>query len=545
MAANIKDFAIGIRIKAFDEVSKVFSGIGTSVAKIQNKITVANAEIAKYTKETKEKSEKMEHGLGKIAEFVTVAGIIEFAHKASEAYNEMQAAVSNVKSGLVSTKNVAGKSLDELKESAESLMKSSIFRSDDILQHVTAQMVTFTHITGDNFDRAQKAIIDVTTKLHGLNATGEDLQSVTSRVARALNDPIKGMNGLSRMGVTFTRSQEKMIRYFTLSGQVSKAQTIIIGELEKKFGGSAKYLAETAAGQEKEIANELHANLEKIGKDVQPIEAKVLKFASVLIDKLSSILDWAEKNKTMVINVGGAILIFAGTIFVLNKAMAAWTALQEALAMGELISNVMAATKGLKGMAAVQAVLNVIMDANPIGLIVTGIALLAAGAYLVIKNWKPISEFFVKLWNGIVGAVKNGVSFIWKILDNKFLQGALAVLMPFVGIPLLIIKNWKGIAAFFGKVFEGILKIIPEPIKKFFNLDKINFSAPMTTGNKLKASGPNLTGSNVLTQSTYVQKKEKQEITVKFNNIPNGTKIDTSKATPGLNLLMGYNNAGL
>jgi hypothetical protein len=380
--------------------------------------------------------------------------------------------------------------------------------------------------------------------------------------------------------------------------------------------------------------------------------------------------------------------------------MAAWTALQEALSMGELINNVIAATKGLKGMAAVQAVLNVIMDANPAGLIVTGIALLAAAAFLVIKNWKPISQFFVKLWTGITGAfskawgfisklldnpvirtlaliffpfitiplliiknwkgitaffvnlwggitaavkkgigfinkildnkivqkmlavffpfisvpilivknwkrisgffgniwdgikdsmkkggeiipkflsglqngvkdtidkitntvanffvclgngignaVKDAVGFIWKALDNPVLQKILAVFMPIVGLPVIIMKNWKGISEFFGKLFDDLLKVIPEPVKQFFNLDKVNVGSQCNTpsGNKLQASGPVLNN-----QSSVIQKKEtmtqNQQITVKFDNMPKGAKIDTSKALPGLNLSMGYMNAGL
>jgi hypothetical protein len=372
--------------------------------------------------------------------------------------------------------------------------------------------------------------------------------------------------------------------------------------------------------------------------------------------------------------------------------MSAWTALQEALSMGELINNVIAATKGLKGMAAVQAVLNVIMDANPVGLIVTGIALLAAAAFLIIKNWKPISQFFVKLWTGITGAfskawgfisklldnpvirtlaiiflpfitiplliiknwksitkfftglgigiitcikniagfigktldnrlargilavflpfigipilivknwkrisdffsrlfdgiadtvnkgtslvsgffeklwdgirdaMQNGVSWIWKALDNKIAQKILAVFMPIVGLPVLIMKNWNGITNFFAKIFDDILKIIPEPLRKLFNLDKTDIKPPAVTDGKLQASlkpavnapsGALLQASGPVlnNQSSVIQKKEtitqNQQITVKFDNMPRGAKIDTSKGLPGLNLSMGYMNAGL
>jgi len=38
---------------------------------------------------------------------------------------------------------------------------------------------------------------------------------------------------------------------------------------------------------------------------------------------------------------------------------------------------------------------------GPIALVVAAVAAVAVGAVLVIKNWGPISSFFVGLWNNI------------------------------------------------------------------------------------------------------------------------------------------------
>ena len=47
-------------------------------------------------------------------------------------------------------------------------------------------------------------------------------------------------------------------------------------------------------------------------------------------------------------------------------------------------------------------------------------------------------------------------SFLWKLFDNKILQAALAFLMPIIGVPLLIIKNWSTIKGFFIGLFTAI-----------------------------------------------------------------------------------------
>jgi TP901 family phage tail tape measure protein len=105
--------------------------------------------------------------------------------------------------------------------------------------------------------------------------------------------------------------------------------------------------------------------------------------------------------------------------------------------------------------------------ACPITWIVLGVIALAGCVYLLIKNWKAVSTFFVNLWNGIVGIFKKAWDFIWNgLLNNKFIQIALAVFFPFIGLPILIIKNWgkimdffKAIPGFFVGLWNGIVSI--------------------------------------------------------------------------------------
>ena len=50
------------------------------------------------------------------------------------------------------------------------------------------------------------------------------------------------------------------------------------------------------------------------------------------------------------------------------------------------------------------------LKANPIGLVITGVAALAAGAYLLYKNWDSVSEWFGGVWDWILEKVKVGVN---------------------------------------------------------------------------------------------------------------------------------------
>jgi TP901 family phage tail tape measure protein len=109
----------------------------------------------------------------------------------------------------------------------------------------------------------------------------------------------------------------------------------------------------------------------------------------------------------------------------------------------------------------------------PILAVIGGIALLTAGAILLVKHWDAVSAFFVSLWNKITGAFSAAFDWIKNLLggvSNKVL-GVVAVFLPFIGIPALVIKNWETIHAFFVGLWSRVTTLFTEVwtgIKNFF-----------------------------------------------------------------------------
>jgi TP901 family phage tail tape measure protein len=109
----------------------------------------------------------------------------------------------------------------------------------------------------------------------------------------------------------------------------------------------------------------------------------------------------------------------------------------------------------------------------PILAVIGGIALLALGAVALVKNWDAVSAFFASLWNKITGAFSAAFDWIKNLLggvSNKVL-GVVAVFLPFIGIPALIIKNWETIQAFFAGLWSRITTLVTTAwngIKNFF-----------------------------------------------------------------------------
>jgi hypothetical protein len=89
--------------------------------------------------------------------------------------------------------------------------------------------------------------------------------------------------------------------------------------------------------------------------------------------------------------------------------------------------------------------------------IVGAITLLALAAYLIYKNWGTIKAFFINTWNG----VKNTFNQFWTWIKGFVTNWGpiiMTIIAPFLGIPLLIFKNWENIKTWFSDLWSSIEK---------------------------------------------------------------------------------------
>jgi len=148
-------------------------------------------------------------------------------------------------------------------ELADSLSQITRFSDDAILSAQTIAL-TFGNIGADVFPDVTMAILDMSTKMGG------DLQGAAVMIGKALNDPVNMLQSLTRNGVTFTEEQKQMIESLWASGDAAGAQKIVLGELNREFGGSAVAAGQTFAGQMDIIKNNLLNTAESIGMELLP-----------------------------------------------------------------------------------------------------------------------------------------------------------------------------------------------------------------------------------------------------------------------------------
>ncbi len=262
----------------------------------------------------------------------------------------------------------------------------------------------------------------------------------------------------------------------------------------------------TASGKELEAKAKLHDAYLQFGLTILPIYTKALEMATGAMQGFTM---WMEKNPTLAKALGAGLVFIAVSLVAIGGALAIFSPLILGMLSLRLILASTSTAAGLfsRVFAAAPVVLNVLKSAlmgvgrvflflgrallmNPIGLAITAIAV---AAYLIYKNWAPIKAFFIDLWNGIKNAfntfsnwlsnswnkisstVSNTAESVWDAVGNAFNTGIefvkniirkvdtvftenpiLNILIPFIGIPRMIIANWSSISSFFTTIWNNI-----------------------------------------------------------------------------------------
>jgi len=244
------------------------------------------------------------------------------------AFREQAKAVAQVEAGLKSTQNQVGFTSKELQQMATDLQNKTLFGDEVILKDATAQLLTFTNISGQNFARTQQAALDLATRLDG------DLKGASIQLGKALNDPVANLSALSRSGIQFSEDQKEVIKSLAETGQLAEAQTIILDELNKQYGGSAAAAAE-ADGGFTQLANSFGDLQEEIGRllvqYLRPIVDRLREFVTFLQGTSDSTKTFALAIAGIAAAIGPVLIIIPQLIQGLSLARTAMLTLNTAM----------------------------------------------------------------------------------------------------------------------------------------------------------------------------------------------------------------------
>lgn len=308
---------------AFASVKKHLQGIDDAVSRAQDRLTRWGGGLTKI-------------GAGISA--VMAPAILAFSGSV-QAFDDSAKAAAKVEQAIKSTGGAAGFAAAQLFEVAAGLQDVTRFDGDEILNKVTAQLLTFTNIAGSEFLRAQTAALDLATVLDG------DLQSASIMLGKALNDPVKGLSALGKAGIQFSEQQKEVIKSLAEAGDLAAAQQIILGELERQYGGQAEAAAQAGMGAVDQLKNAWGDVVETVGGVIASILPPVVDFFRTMVD---GFLGLPEPMQRFIV-VAGLVAAALGPLTIAAGAAA--------IALGALSGPVLIAGAAITGLIALVAAL--------------------------------------------------------------------------------------------------------------------------------------------------------------------------------------------
>jgi hypothetical protein len=305
----------------------------------------------------------------------------------------------------------------EVESKLATVMRNTIGASDEEIQHIKdlAAAQQALGVVGDevqlagaqelatyvgqtkSLDKLIPVMNDMIAQQYGLNATQESAVGIATMMGKVMDGQV---GALSRYGYKFDDAQEKILKF----GTEEQRAAVLAKVVSSSVGGVNAALAETPAGRMKQMADTWGDLQEEIGRVIVAVRSALAPVFERVIAISQRLVAYIEANIDTI------------TAVVSEVADAIGTAIDDAVEFAPVILTVvgaiMAIVTAIKIWTVVQTILNVVMSANPIALIIIGVAALISIIYTLctrVKDWGS-------LWGGVCDFMKyqflTAVSFI-------------------------------------------------------------------------------------------------------------------------------------
>lgn len=322
-----------------------------------------------------------------------------FLKTSLDAWESQAAAIAIVENSLKSREKSLGRSSKQIQAMTTGIMENSIFADEEILQNVTNQLIGFDKVNAKTFDRANQAVVDMTSALFGANATAEKMRPIALGLGKALQTPSEAMNSLGRAGIKFTKAEQDLVKALISTNKQAEAQDYILSVVEKRYKGAAAELGNTQPL--KKLANAFNDAQEPIGKIVEDFLIPLVKIATEMLKIFNTL---PMPLKTFLVVLAGLTALAAPVLIFFGGLTSALGAL--AVVLGITMAELLPITLAIIGITAVVA-----------GLVV---------AIIYLKNnwqriFKQIADFTKNIVNQIMTYLKpliDVIGFLMKVMPN-------------------------------------------------------------------------------------------------------------------------------
>ena len=360
MADNSVNFSINVQGNA-----------STVVAQLNTQVNQLN--------QTAQQTESLFDQIGKAAlNLNNIVGVISSVtgkmQEFADANKMQQVAESQLAQVMRNTMGASQEEINSIKELASAQQQLGVI--GDEVQLAGAKELGVHLKKADTMKQLLPVMNDFIAKNYGMDASQESAASAGALLGKAMEGNVEA---LQRSGIQFDEVQKKIME----TGTEEERAATLAEVLNEKVGGMNEALAATPEGQVQQAANSFGDLKEAIGQVYVNIQAALVPVVNTAIDAFYGLMNFFQTFWPIIVGITAAIAALTITI----KAQAIIT---------KTVSII------TKVWAGAQALLNIIMTANPIGLIITAIvALIGIIVFLClkVKGWGT-------LWDAVVTFAK-------------------------------------------------------------------------------------------------------------------------------------------
>lgn len=217
---------------------------------------------------------------------VALASGLTAAARATDALTEAQAGLDKE---LERTHYRSGQTTQRIMELARA-EEDRTGRSQQQIAAAAQALLAYDGVSGPVFDRAVRVSADLAQKY------GIDLTKAAAELGQALQDPTRGLDGLTERGVAFSFATREAIKAATDLGDTMRASGLVLDTVEQQAGGAAAGIDEAARASAR-----LDAEIRRFLEVVGPYAVKLREIKDAVVKLFTEPSTWLENKAADVV----------------------------------------------------------------------------------------------------------------------------------------------------------------------------------------------------------------------------------------------------
>ena len=386
--------------------------ISASIDKFKNSVNEANQTVKGFGKDANNSMDKLNKTIANVGKTIiaafSVREIVKFSKECFEAYSNQLQQEQKLTEIMRSRIGATDAEIASVRALASEQQKLGVV-GDEVALAGAQQLATFARNT-DTINTLIPAMENLAVQQNGVNVTSGNMVSIANLMGKALQGQV---GALTRVGISFTEAQEKVLKYGTEQERAATLAQVITDNV----GNMNEVLAQTPEGKIQQVKNTLGDLQETLGSALAPVitdiasavskffaehEPQIQNFSQNVLpqiheatekvfDSIKKALEFVKNHKTLMETIAIIIGSITAAILLYNTYQTIATAITTAKAAADA-----AGAASLTAYAAAQAAAML-----PIVAVVGAISAVIAIIVVCIKHWDEIKATVTRVANSI------------------------------------------------------------------------------------------------------------------------------------------------